>query len=743
MREYIVSLVKDVDYDQFWNEIENESLTDGFIPSRRVEIVNERPGSLRSCHYLLSDEEAEILRQDPRVYSVEIPPEQREDITIGFRATQTANFAKPSQSTSSWPSTGTFTNWGLVRNSNTTNVYGTGTATALNYQYLADGTGVDVVIQDSGLQIDHPEFTDATGNSRVQQINWYTVSGLSGTQSPNHYRDYDGHGTHVAGISTGKTYGWAKNAKVYSLKVSGLEGSGDSGTGISITDCFDVIKLWHRNKPIDPTIGRKRPTVVNMSWGYSGSYSNVTGGSYRGTSWTGSSADISKGMNSNFSCPVRVSSVDVDLQELIDEGVIVCIASGNSSHKVDIPTGIDYNNYWTSSVYGNTYYHRGSSPYSPNAIIVGALNSSPQSATVDKKAWFSNAGPGVDIFAAGDHIVSATSTNNAYTGGTYISAPYHLNSSFKQLNLSGTSQASPQIAGLISCYLQNNLTATPAQTKSWLKNKATNTLYSSGVDNDYSNSFSLFGGDTKVAFSSTAAGDTAVSGVGVWTGNGGHAQVNFLRLPPPIGNSFINFGFETGLVGWKILDKQIHFRNNFAGQNATRLANFLTPNDPTQTQYGSPGAVSLVPDSQFSHRFETSDMPPGGVGETQCLRLTLNAYSPVQPGSCVYGPAVYSDTSVELSVGDQIKFWFKGIEGTDKYTVYAYLVEQTTGSCIEILDRMQNTGTGGNWEEVTYTIVSGQDGVYSFVFINGTWDYTYGQAIGSDLLIDSIRIIKV
>jgi hypothetical protein len=56
---------------------------------------------------------------------------------------------------------------------------------------------------------------------------------------------------------------------------------------------------------------------------------------------------------------------------------------------------------------------------------------------------------------------------------------------------------------------------------------------------------------------------------------------------------------------------------------------------------------------------------------------------------------------------------------------------------------MQNTGTGGNWEEVSYTIPSGQQGTYSFVFINGTWDYTYGQAIGSDLLIDSIRIIKV
>lgn len=184
MREYIVSLVKDVDYDSFWNEIENESPLDGFLPSRRVEIINERPGSLRSCHYALSDEEAEKLRQDPRVYCVEIPPEQREDIRIGIRTSQSSNFNKPTLSESSHPSSGTYTNWGLIRNSNQTNVYGTGTTTSSSYNYLADGTGVDVVIQDTGIQVDHPEFQNTSGTSRVQQINWYTESGLSGSQSP-------------------------------------------------------------------------------------------------------------------------------------------------------------------------------------------------------------------------------------------------------------------------------------------------------------------------------------------------------------------------------------------------------------------------------------------------------------------------------------------------------------------------------------------------------------------------------
>ena len=54
------------------------------------------------------------------------------------------------------------------------------------------------------------------GTSRVQQIDWYTESGLSGSQNVNHYRDFDGHGTHCAGIAAGKTYGWAKKAHIYS-----------------------------------------------------------------------------------------------------------------------------------------------------------------------------------------------------------------------------------------------------------------------------------------------------------------------------------------------------------------------------------------------------------------------------------------------------------------------------------------------------------------------------------------------
>jgi subtilisin family serine protease len=497
MREYNVALKEGVDYDEFWNDMESDTNSGKlYIPNRVVEFTNERPGSIRQCWYLLTDIEAEILREDDRVYCVEIPPEHRTDIRIGRHATQIGNFTKVAVST------GSYVNWGLIRANSLTNNYNTGSTTFENYTYVLNGTGVDVVIQDSGLQVDHPEFTDEYGVSRVHQIDWAAASGLSFTQNVNHYRDYDGHGTHVAGIAAGKTFGWAKNANVYSLKVSGLEGSGDSGTGISVTYCFDAIKLWHTSK------AGSRPTVVNMSWGYSTFYNTVTSLTYRGTTHSDTSTknspsyratnygliNNSGGSNGTYEAPVRIGSVDVDVQEMIDAGIVVCIASGNNSHKIELSTGTDYNNYVTSDS-GDIYYHRGSSPYSNQSINVGAMDSSAYSVTLDQKATYSCCGSGVDIYAPGTDIMSSTSTTNSFSG-----LSYYLNSSYKQLNISGTSMATPQVTGVCALLLQLNPKSTPAQIKARLLANAGTAIYSTSNTTDYTNYRSISSGTQKVLY---------------------------------------------------------------------------------------------------------------------------------------------------------------------------------------------------------------------------------------------------
>ena len=512
MKEYNVILKRDVDYDGFWNDIESD--TDGgnlYIPNRRVEFTNERPASLRQCWYLLTDEEAEQLKLDERVFDVEIPPEHRTDIIMVPNAIQQGDFTKTTSDS------GAYINWGLIRSNASTNVYSSGTTTTLNYNYTLTGKGVDVVIQDSGLQIDHPEFTDSNGVTRVQQLNWGSYSGGAFTQNANHYRDFDGHGTHVAGIACGKTYGWAKEARIYSQKVAGLEGSGDSGTGISPTYGFDAIKTWHASK------SGARPTVVNMSWGYLDVYNNVTSVTYRGTTYTDSTMSTASNRQTNYGirnlsgaayggtyvCNLRVSSVDVDIQEMIDAGITVCIAAGNRSFKIDEATGTDYNNSMVADG-GTIYYHRGSSPYDDDAIMVGSLDSTVYSSTLDQKATYSETGPGVHIWAPGTDIMSACSNTNSFGASNY-----HLNSAYKQMNISGTSMATPQVAGIVALLYEVNPKATPSQIKAMLLANAGTAVYSTGLANDWTSTRSLQGSLQKVVYNKFNSEKTLSIGGGV------------------------------------------------------------------------------------------------------------------------------------------------------------------------------------------------------------------------------------
>ena len=52
-----------------------------------------------------------------------------------------------------------------------------------------------------------------SGANRVHEINWADESGISFTQSANHYRDWDGHGTHCGGTAVGKNFGWGYKSK--------------------------------------------------------------------------------------------------------------------------------------------------------------------------------------------------------------------------------------------------------------------------------------------------------------------------------------------------------------------------------------------------------------------------------------------------------------------------------------------------------------------------------------------------
>ena len=563
----------------------------GPIPNRSVDIANPRPGSKIQTHFMLTDEEAEALRSDPRVRAVEIPLDDRDDVTIGLNATQTGSFFRGESGTAN------DVNWGLRRCIKDANDWPPGTTPgeAIDnvYDYAIDGSGVDVVIQDSGIDPEHPdwlypknyvfhtvtgigddfiegspvstylimksgyspptsgvlevstyyslEYRDRTTNevlakvdrkfggsgvnspaatefgfdgqgqlrvgenngelsnlvglgggtftigmplieftrgspTRMQEIDWYTESGLPGTQSINHYRDLDGHGSHCASTAAGRIYGWAKGAHIYSQKLSGLETlQGSDGTGISTTDAFDCIRLWHNAK----TNGR--PTVVNMSWGYG---TNVTGdpddGTYRGTPWTwgvnynndftlwGDTGVVPPTSGTTRRLPTQITSIDAEVEDMINDGIHVCIASGNDYYKADVPSGDDYDN---SVTFGATtrFYHRHSSPYASGAFNVGNINTAVDATfSRDQARGSSKKGPGVNIWAPGGSIMAATSRDydtGSYTTTTYPQDDNWGGSTFEIMSISGTSMASPQVCGVIAQHLQVNPGMDPATMK--------------------------------------------------------------------------------------------------------------------------------------------------------------------------------------------------------------------------------------------------------------------------------------
>jgi hypothetical protein len=180
-KEYTVTTESMEITDSVWEDLVSPNSILETIPDRPVEVANERPSNPCNTSYWLTDEEAMALREDPRIVDVQ-------DLSI-FKPTkfafQEGNFDKLSTQT------GAKANWGLLRHSNLSNLYGNQLGDpGGTYDYVLDGTGVDVVIIDSGIQTNHPEFTEVSNPSasRVNPIDWFAVSGVSGSMPSGFYQ---------------------------------------------------------------------------------------------------------------------------------------------------------------------------------------------------------------------------------------------------------------------------------------------------------------------------------------------------------------------------------------------------------------------------------------------------------------------------------------------------------------------------------------------------------------------------
>lgn len=131
------------------------------------------------------------------------------------------------------------------------------------------------------------------------------------------------------------------------------------------------------------------------------------------------------------------SALDTAVTNCINDGVTFAVAAGNSN-----ANACNYSPARTAA-----------------AITVGATTSS------DVRASYSNYGSCVDIFAPGSSITSAWYTSTTATN-----------------TISGTSMASPHVAGVAALYLQGSPSASPATVRNALvANATTNRLTSIGT----------------------------------------------------------------------------------------------------------------------------------------------------------------------------------------------------------------------------------------------------------------------
>jgi serine protease len=236
-----------------------------------------------------------------------------------------------------------------------------------SYTYDTTATNVHAYIVDTGVLLNHSEFSGRMGN------------GYDAVTSGGNANDCNGHGTHVAGTVGGTTYGIAKGVTIHPVRVLGCDGSGTNAGVIAGMD-------WVANNHV-------KPAVANMSLG---------GGASTAT--------------------------DNAVANMVNAGVTVAVAAGN-----DNSNACNY-----------------SPARAASAITVGSTTNT------DARSSFSNYGTCLDIFAPGSSITSAWYTSSSATN-----------------TISGTSMASPHVAGVAALYLAANPAATPAQVTAAITGAAT------------------------------------------------------------------------------------------------------------------------------------------------------------------------------------------------------------------------------------------------------------------------------
>jgi serine protease AprX len=305
-------------------------------------------------------------------------------------------------------------------------------ATAVRQEFGLDGSGVGVAVIDSGITAWHDDLSDAvTSSQRIDQF----VNFVDGSAAPS---DEYGHGTHVAGIIAGNGFdsggarsGIAPASRLVVLKV--LDGSG-RGRISDVIAALDYV-LAHK--------AELNIRVANLS--------------------------VATGVYESYDFDPLTQAA----KRAVDAGIVVVAAAGNNGRNPQ----------------GQTQYGGITAP--GNAPWVLTVGASSHMGTTDREddtiAPFSSRGPTAidcaakpDLVAPGVGIESLSVPNSTLynTWSAYLLSGTVSTSYPPYLSLSGTSMATPVVAGTVALMLQANPALTPNAVKAALQFTAqTNTEY--------------------------------------------------------------------------------------------------------------------------------------------------------------------------------------------------------------------------------------------------------------------------
>ena len=327
----------------------------------------------------------------------------------------------------------------------------------------------------------------------------YTRAVTQGSNTAQPSAFFEGqHGTPCCALTFGRTQGWAYNANKWMLDLYG-----SNGAGIEIG--FDMQKMFHIYKPVNPEFGTKDPTISSNSWGYRNSSKGAADDWYhfrqdaavQYAGFTNEPAFISHlgltGDNGRWKSEMKTNSLTTAQDELIDAGVIFVVASGNSNQKQVNYGHPDFDNYISAesdttledsaytefgvAVTGTTnrrgFPQQGgktvdgvTGEVTYKTINVGALNDD-YYLGLEAKINYSDRGNGIDVYAAADGTLAA---NKNYTNEGLRADSYPgLTVAAYDTGFSGTSAACPVTAGFLATVLEHNRDWTYAELKNWIE----------------------------------------------------------------------------------------------------------------------------------------------------------------------------------------------------------------------------------------------------------------------------------